>query len=241
MATRERRCPHCGRQFQYTVGRGTDRRYCSDRCRRSAGYAKRNHEVAALVCSVEGCWRPPRSAGSLHCEMHYYRLRRNGSLDLCEAWNPPDREHDHGYVLEYAPDHPLAKKGQPRVYEHRRVFYDAHGPGPHRCHWCRRWVKWAKLHVDHRDGVKANNRLENLVPACRRCNMLRDRPNSAVATSPLITFNGETLTRKQWADRLGIKSGNLHLRLDRGWPLERALTEPRGVFGPRKPRQLRLV
>jgi hypothetical protein len=241
MATRERTCLYCRGQFHYLIGRGNDRKYCSDKCRASAKYAKRMAETACLVCSVNGCWRPPRNGGSPFCEMHYYRLRRNGSLELCEAWIPPDREHDQGYILEYAPDHPLAKKNHPRVYEHRRVFYDAHGLGPHRCHWCRRWVKWGKLHVDHKDSVKANNRLENLVPACSRCNTLRDRPNPAVAASPLITFNGETLTRKQWADRLGIKSSNLQRRLDTGWPIERALTEPRGVTGPRAARQLRLL
>ena len=31
-------------------------------------------------CSVEGCVRKPRSNIAQHCEMHYYRLRRTGSL-----------------------------------------------------------------------------------------------------------------------------------------------------------------
>ena len=31
-------------------------------------------------CSVAGCDNPVRSSGAPHCEMHYYRLRRTGTL-----------------------------------------------------------------------------------------------------------------------------------------------------------------
>lgn len=42
-----------------------------------------------------------------------------------------------------------------------------------------------------------------------------------------ITFNGETLTVTEWADKLGIKRATLCTRLKTyGWPVERALTEP---------------
>jgi hypothetical protein len=42
-----------------------------------------------------------------------------------------------------------------------------------------------------------------------------------------VTFNGETLTRRQWAARLGIGASALSTRLNAlGWPLERALTTP---------------
>jgi hypothetical protein len=239
--------------------RGADSRGCSvygcEAPHRARGYCKSHYNIWYQtgdpigyrlksnfgVCSAPECDKAPRSGASPYCEMHYCRLRRNGSLELSEKWIPPDREHDHGYILEYAPDHPLAKKGRCRVYEHRRVFYDAYGTGPHRCHWCSKWVKWEALHVDHSDGVKANNCLENLVPACSSCNMGRGRPNPGHAMSPNITFNGETLTRKQWADRLGIKSSAIQSRLDGGWPLDRALTEPRGPHGPKSPsRQMKL-
>ena len=32
-------------------------------------------------CAAEDCDKPIRTSGDLHCEMHYYRLRRNGTLD----------------------------------------------------------------------------------------------------------------------------------------------------------------
>ena len=42
-----------------------------------------------------------------------------------------------------------------------------------------------------------------------------------------ITFNGETMTLTEWADKIGIKRSTLCTRLKTyGWPVERALTEP---------------
>lgn len=35
-------------------------------------------------CTVEGCNNPTRSKGSPYCEMHYYRIRRNGSLKVVQ-------------------------------------------------------------------------------------------------------------------------------------------------------------
>src|SRR3712207_9283757 len=46
-----------------------------------------------------------------------------------------------------------------------------------------------------------------------------------------LEHGGERLTLTQWARKLGIELCSLKRRLKR-WPLERALTEPRGKFGP---------
>lgn len=35
-----------------------------------------------MTCTVDGCAKRARSKGSAHCEMHYYRLRRTGSLSV---------------------------------------------------------------------------------------------------------------------------------------------------------------
>jgi hypothetical protein len=56
--------------------------------------------------------------------------------------------HSHGYVLEYAPDHPRAHNGF--VYQHIAVWEREHGPVPQ---------GW---HVHHRNGVRDDNQLENL-------------------------------------------------------------------------------
>ena len=41
-----------------------------------------------------------------------------------------------------------------------------------------------------------------------------------------LTHNGTTLTRSQWATRLGIKDSTLAVRLKKGWPLHKALGTP---------------
>lgn len=43
----------------------------------------------------------------------------------------------------------------------------------------------------------------------------------------LVTFNGETLSMKQWAERLGIGRAALSMRFKYGWSIERALGESR--------------
>jgi hypothetical protein len=40
----------------------------------------------------------------------------------------------------------------------------------------------------------------------------------------VITFGGFTGTITQWAEQLGINPRTLNNRINRGWPLERALT-----------------
>jgi hypothetical protein len=42
-------------------------------------------------CSVQGCTRAPRSRSAEYCETHYYRLRRNGSLQLTITPKTPSK------------------------------------------------------------------------------------------------------------------------------------------------------
>lgn len=90
-----------------------------------------------------------------------------------------------GYrVLTGLQGHPLAHRargfrGRGEVLEHRKVLYDAIGPGPHLCHWgCGKTLEWGGLTgiiVDHLDDNKLNNSAENLVPSCNHCNMYRGK------------------------------------------------------------------
>src|SRR4051794_1373917 len=94
-----------------------------------AGTVKRHPKV----CTASGCEKPTRS--NIHCEMHRFRLMRNGSLDL------PPREgrhaHSHGYVFVRRPGPPLVQPNHHHwAYEHRVVLFDAIGPGWHECHHC---------------------------------------------------------------------------------------------------------
>lgn len=184
-------------------------------------------------CSVIDCENSPRSPTSPHCEKHYGRLRRHGSLDRRVH---PTSVHSHGYLLKYQPDHPL-RRVSPRIYEHRVVFFDACGAGPFNCHVCGERVTWDDMHVDHLNDIKTDNRPENLAPACVRCNPWRGKDRVAMSRkSPRvrwIEYNGEHLPMSAWAKRVGISVQSLSFRLQKGWPIERALTEPRGITGPR--------
>ncbi|MER9768914.1 HNH endonuclease [Mesorhizobium sp. M0189] len=83
---------------------------------------------------------------------------------------------ENGYAYQLVESHPMKKSG--RVAVHRKVLYDEIGPGPHRCRWCGHKVTWGgtrigSLVVDHVDGDKLNNEIDNLVPSCTPCNTAR--------------------------------------------------------------------
>ena len=59
---------------------------------------------------------------------------------------------------------------------------------------------------------------------CRWATEVEQKANTRVAIR--LTLNGETLGQAEWARRLGVRTTTIAHRLRRGWPLERALTEP---------------
>lgn len=171
-STRTRACEECGNEFTYTVGRGYDKRLCSDFCRGKRRHAAR---LTQPLCSIPGCTNPRRQVNPAICEKHYYRLKRTG--DTSDPHYAYRSRCTSGYIRIFR-EHALSVKGF--VYEHRMVLFDAIGEGPHKCHWCGVSVKWIKgrcvrgaLVTDHLDGDKANNEIANLVPACNPCNANR--------------------------------------------------------------------
>lgn len=59
---------------------------------------------------------------------------------------------------------------------------------------------------------------------CRWASRKEQSQNTSVTR--LITYNGETLSMREWSRRLGMGSTTLLFRLRRGWSVERAITEP---------------
>lgn len=214
------------------------RGYCNLHYQRiiNTGCSSRPDKIRHERCTVGGCNMLPRSLYSPYCEMHYGRLRRNGTLLNVRKPPSPKLEHSHGYITVPHNGHPVSTgKVHKREYQHRIVYYDEHGAGPFHCHWCNKAVTWDDLHVDHLNDDKQDNRPENLVASCPICNQKRGHHKMIARMRELkaiwIEFRGERKTLKEWSDHLGISRSALRTRLTR-WPLERALTEPRGRFGP---------
>lgn len=204
---------------------------CSAAGLRTASEAKPRFKV----CCVPECGLPVRSAGKPYCEKHYMRLRRRGTLNK----KIPQKRHRRidGYVLLYAPGHPLLQgKKRSRDYEHRIVFYDNKGIGPFNCYWCNSKVTWETMHVDHKNNEKTDNRFFNLVPSCPRCNQKRGlekmRRTMREKHGRRIKFNGQTMCLSEWARKIGIGVNGLRERLKAGWSIQRAFTTPRGPTGP---------
>ncbi|OKO98137.1 HNH endonuclease [Xenorhabdus eapokensis] len=200
------------------------------------------NKLVMNTCQVEGCELKVRSRNSPYCEKHYMRMRRHGSTEKRSTLKQGKLQHSGGYLLIYAPDHPLKRKSC-RVYEHRAVYYQHHGDGPFRCHWCESVVTWDDMHVDHLDDCKTNNIPENLVASCPTCNQKRGHHKVARAmrlrSHRRYTVHGKTMCLNEWAGYLGLSFATLQWRLDRGWPIEKVFSPRIGKSGPpsrRKPK-----
>lgn len=86
------------------------------------------------------------------CSMHYWRVRKYGSVDLPEKPQRPATKWvtKWGYMHVYLPGHPMANSSG-AVYEHRLVMAEAIG---------RPLRKDENVH--HVNGDRLDNRIENL-------------------------------------------------------------------------------
>lgn len=187
-------------------------------------------------CSVQGCAKPATRVGAKMCEMHYGRVRRHGGTETPAP--SPTLPHSGGYLLAYAPGHPLARSGSKRVYAHRVAFYAKHGEGPFTCHWCAAPVDWQTMHVDHLDDDKKNNDPANLVPSCPTCNQQRGKHKAQARhrASTGLTVSGRTQTLNEWATEVGLARNAIMERIAKGWTPEAAVLTPRGNRGPKPQR-----
>lgn len=204
--------------------------------RKSAQMDGQSIAATLATCSVDGCDALANRIGAGFCEKHYFRMRRNGTTDRRQP--KVKISHSHGYVLVYAPNHPLSigKPSGTRIYEHRMKFYDAYGYGDHKCNWCEASVTFNEMHVDHLNAIRDDNRPENLVASCPDCNMSRglDKMKKTMQErGMMIEFNGVRKHVSEWASDLGISAVSMKNRINSGWDLAKALTEPRGKFGPK--------
>lgn len=186
-------------------------------------------------CSVKECNKKNRSSGIAYCEVHYYRIRRNGNTDRkAPAYKGIA---SNGYIWIKDDNHFLSKANG-MLYEHRAVYYDACGDGNLYCHWCKIEVKWDNLHIDHLNNIKTDNRIDNLVTSCPKCNMARgqDKMKKTMrAKGRQFTYNGMTMCLSEWSAYLGISRAAIGYRIDVAkWPISKALSQPRGKTGVKR-------
>jgi hypothetical protein len=186
------------------------------------------------MCKVDKCEMPEKKGRIGYCEKHYMRMYRTGTTEKTRKSMP--HEHTGGYLLVPARGHPMAI-GRSHAYEHRLVYFDAHGEGPFNCHWCNKIVSWKDLHIDHIDDIKTNNDIANLAPSCAICNQQRGRYKASFTwrLKTGITALGMTKTLSEWSVYSGIARASIKWRVQHGWTMDQAVSKPRGVRGQKSP------
>jgi hypothetical protein len=53
-----------------------------------------------------------------------------------------------------------------------------------------------------------------------------EQQNRNRRSNRFVEFRGERLCVKEWANRLGVSGECIRVRLNKGWPIEKALTTP---------------
>jgi endogenous inhibitor of DNA gyrase (YacG/DUF329 family) len=173
-----RNCPTCGTPF-WVRGRMSGRTYCSKAC------ADKGQVLPPKAC--EWCHKEyqPDASRSRFCS-------RTCSARFCGSRRPGLMRNRAGYILEWSPDHPNAMRSG-YVMQHRKIMAEV----------MRRPLTADEV-VDHINGVKDDNRPENLrvlakldhdslpkpprkpieCPHCHAVLMLSGRARSVVVLSP---------------------------------------------------------
>lgn len=183
-----------------------------------------------MKCHVDGCGREVRYLEKQVCQMHYFRMMRNGSYELkprtkVQRIVMPGR----GYIRVFDPLHPL-RDSLGYVAEHRKIVYARYGENLPACEICGKPTQWQTCHIDHIDRDVKNNDVANLRPLCAGCNTWRDMPpHHTFPRCYSLTFQGKTATPHEWSrdPRVQISGSQIKLRKKAGMSDEDALFAPK--------------
>lgn len=168
-----------------------------------------------MKCKADDCNRDAIYKSVCMCQKHYFRVMRNGTIDLIRKTAKQRVEDDRGYQFLHSPNHPLLTHGQIYVAEHRIVLYAAIGLSPMKCELCSKSLTWKTCCVDHIDENPRNNERSNLRPTFNPCNAKRGvRPAHEWSRTLAITFDGITQTAHEWSfdQRVNINGATIRRR-----------------------------
>jgi hypothetical protein len=143
----------------------------------------------------------------------------------CSSLKIRHRTHGKSKTPTYAIWNLMMRRCHRPAHEQEARYYHDKG-----IRVCERWHDFASFYADmgERPAGLTLERIDNTgnyEPGnCRWATTIEQGRNKS--NSRLVTYQGKTQCVSAWAEETGIKEITLWFRINKGWPLERALTKP---------------